>query len=317
MRLSRLLILACLLMAGAAPGYSQSVVPAPEPQPAPAMRQKSSSAAPPERVSFPSLDGATTLTAWLSRPAASDPRPAVVMLHGCSGLLNPQGRMIGTYRVWMRLLQARGFVVLAVDSATPRGFGETCSGGPARRVMFLNRPKDAYGALRWLQSQPFVRPDRIAVAGWSQGGGVALLSIGDRSFGRPADIAADFAAAVLFYPGICADKFMSKPFTAVEPNSWTTKVPMLALLGEADVWALPGPCIDFLEGARARGSAVEVKTYPNATHAFDAPNLTRIELPQYREGAGAVPVMETDGAARADALRRVPAFLEAQLNRRE
>jgi dienelactone hydrolase len=149
-------------------------------------------------LSFQSLDGKTMLVAHLFRPPGDDPRPAVVMLHGCSGLLAKNGSMLGLYRAWAQKFFTQGYVVLAVNSAQPRGFGQTCSANEARKVMWRDRPKDAYAALRWLQAQPFVRPERIALAGWSQGGGVVLLSISDKSNGRPAGLANDFAAAVAF-----------------------------------------------------------------------------------------------------------------------
>jgi poly(3-hydroxybutyrate) depolymerase len=52
-------------------------------------------AAAPETVHFISLDGATNLTAFLSRPAdqGDAPRPALVLLHGCSGLVTKSGRV--------------------------------------------------------------------------------------------------------------------------------------------------------------------------------------------------------------------------------
>lgn len=266
-------------------------------------------------ITFPSLDGTTTLIAHLFRPKDSGdaPRAAVVMMHGCSGLLARNGRFIPLYRAWARTLLEKGYVVLVVDSATSRGFGQTCSAGEPRRTMWLNRPKDAYAALGYLQAQPFVRADRIALIGWSQGGGVALLTINDKSIGRPAQLKDDFKAAVSFYPGACSEIAQSKPYTQVEPQGWATRVPLLALLGEADVWTPLAPCQAFLEAAKARGNPVEIKTYPNAVHAFDAPNLPRTELPQYRSRDGVIPVIGTDNAARADALARVPAFLEEKL----
>jgi dienelactone hydrolase len=268
-------------------------------------------------ITFPSLDGTTTLIAHIFRPRDSGdaPRPAVVMMHGCSGLLAKDGRFIPLYRAWARTLLEHGYVVLVVDSAKSRGFGQTCSAGEPRRTMWLNRPKDAYAALQYLQAQSFVRADRIALMGWSQGGGVALLSINDKSIGRPAQLRNDFKAAVSFYPGACSEIAQSKPYTEVEPQGWTTHVPLLALLGEADVWTPPAPCQAFLSAAKARGNPIEIKTYANAVHAFDAPNLPRTELPQYRSRDGAIPVIGTDADARADAFVRVPAFLEEKLGK--
>jgi len=266
-----------------------------------------------ETVHFASLDGVTDLTAYLGRHEGSAPRPAVVLMHGCSGLLNEKGRIIPLYRAWMRALFAQGYDVLTVDSATPRGFGQTCTVGPQRITMHRDRPKDAYAALQFLQAQPAVQAERIALMGWSQGGGVVLLSINDKSIGRPAGLGHDFKAAIAFYPGACSERLQSKPFTDVEPQGWTTQLPLLVLFGAADTWTPLPPCEKFLEAAKARGNPVELKVYPNAIHAFDAPNRPRTELPAYRNGDGPIPVVATDPEARADAFPRVLEFLKAQL----
>jgi dienelactone hydrolase len=266
-----------------------------------------------ETLHFTSLDRATDLTAYLSRPEGDAPRPALVLMHGCSGLVNSDGRIRGLYRAWMRALVVQGYSVLAVDSATSRGFGETCSAGPARTTMWRDRPKDAYAALQFLQAQPFVQSDRIGLMGWSQGGGVVLLSINDRSIGRPEKLAHEFKAAVSFYPGACSDMVQSKPFTRVEPQSWTAPVPLLVLFGEADTWTPFAPCEAFLAAAKARGNQIELKSYAQAVHAFDAPNLARRELPQYRTENGPMPVIGTDRDARIDAFVRVLEFLKARL----
>ena len=272
-------------------------------------------------VDFPSLDGKTTLITHLLRPKAKDgesgdePRAAVVMMHGCSGLLAKSGHFFGLYRAWAKMLLEQGYVVLVVDSATSRGVGVTCGPGEARRTMWRDRPKDAYAALQFLQAQPFVRADRVALMGWSQGGGVVLLSINDRSIARPADLKNDFAAAVAFYPGVCDTKYQSKPFTAVEPDGWTAQMPLLVLMGEDDVCTRLAPCAEFLNAAKARGNMIELKTYPGAVHGFDAPNTPRHELPQYREPDGRIPIIGTNKDARADAFMRVTAFLERELGK--
>jgi dienelactone hydrolase len=266
-----------------------------------------------QNVNFTSLDGATNLTAHLSRPEGDAPRPALVLMHGCSGLLNAKGRILPIYQAWMRALEVQGYVVLAVNSATPRGFGQTCTPGPDRLTMSHDRPKDAYAALQYLQVQPFVQADRIGLMGWSQGGGVVLLTINDKSIGRPAGLARDFKAAVSFYPGACSERLQSKPFTQVEPQGWTTQVPLLLLFGEADTWTPFAPCEAFIARARECGNPVELKSYPLAVHAFDAPNLPRRELPAYCVGDGPMPVIGTDREARADALPRVLEFLKLHL----
>jgi dienelactone hydrolase len=266
-----------------------------------------------EIVHFASLDGSTTLPAYLGRHPGDAPRPAVVLMHGCSGLLNDKGRIFALYRAWMRALFATGYDVLTVDSAASRGFGQTCSDGPDRITMHRGRPRDAFAALQYLQEQPSVQADRIALMGWSQGGGIVLYSISDKSISRPAALSHDFAAAVSFYPGVCSERMQSKPFTAVEPQGWTTRIPLLVLFGEADTWTPLPPCEAFLAAAKSRGNPVELKTYPLAVHGFDAPNQPRKELPAYRSGDGPVPLIGTDKEARADAFPRVLEFLKLHL----
>ena len=268
---------------------------------------------PQQVVHFKSLDGTTELTAYLSRPEGDQPRPALVLMHGCSGLANDKGIPFGTYRAWTRALLRRDYVVLVVDSAASRGFGQTCSAGPNRLVMWRDRPKDAYAALQYLQAQPFVRADHVGLMGWSQGGGAVLLTINERSIGRPQHLSQDFRSAVAFYPGACSERLQSKPFTTVDPQGWSSATPLLVLMGEADTWTPYPPCADFLNAAKARGNAIELKSYPGVFHAFDAPNLPQRELPQYRSPEGAIPIIATDKEARADAFMRVLAFLKVQL----
>jgi dienelactone hydrolase len=263
----------------------------------------------PGEVRFASLEPGVELRALLSPPAGPPPYPAVVMLHGCSGLWR-KGKVSGLYREWAAHLNAVGYAVLMVDSAGARGFGQTCGPGEARRAMHRGRPKDAYAALLYLQARDYVRPDRVALAGWSQGGATVLLSIGERSLGRPEPKPRhDFRAAVAFYPGACSDRQQSRPFTDVAPGTWTTEIPLLVLQGEADNWTRAGPCVAFVEAARKRGAPVSIETYPGAVHAFDAPDLPLRARHDVRTASGHRPLVGTDPAARRDAFERVPAFL--------
>jgi dienelactone hydrolase len=268
----------------------------------------STMAAAQEVVHFPSLDaGVTMLDGYLYRPPGGGPHPAIVGLHGCSGMfVRASGQMTGLYRAWGAELASHGYVVLLVDSFGPRHHGEMCSIAGFDLWLYRDRPKDAYGALTYLQAQDFVRADRVGVIGWSQGGGVTLLSIGEPSVGRPRDLTRpDFRAAVAFYPGSCRTERL--------PAGWTTAIPLLVLIGEADVWTPAAPCQEAMGAVAARGAPITMQTYPGAYHGFDAPNVTQRELPDYRTRAGVVPIVGTDPAARADALRRVPEFFARYL----
>ncbi len=217
---------------------------------------------------------ATELEGRLFRPSGNGPYPAVVGLHGCSGMMRRNTReLTPLYRAWGDELSRRGYVLLLVDSLGPRGHGETCSIGGFDPTIYRKRPHDAYGALFYLRQQPFVRGDRIGIAGWSQGGGVTLFTIGSHHLGPSEPVADTFRAAVAFYPGACNERR--------QPPDWSTKIPLLVLMGAADVWTPLAPCETFLNGAIARGNPVDLVVHPGAYHGFDAPNNPQRELPDY------------------------------------
>jgi len=266
-----------------------------------------------EAVHFPSLDSngsaaPTRLDGYLFRPTKTPPgpAPAVVFLHGCGGLISGiTHQIISREADWARRLNDLGYVVLMVDSFTPRGSGEMCSTSGFKMWLYMKRPADAYGALAYLQTQPSVAPGKVGLIGWSNGGGAVLFSLGKH--GKPAAFAGpDFRAAVAFYPGSCDSKRAG--------SDWTTSVPLLILQGEKDVWTPAKPCQALAEQAVARGGPVEFHAYPGAYHDFDWPNLKRRELTAYTTSKGVVPITGEDPQARADAIQRVQAFLGRHLS---
>ena len=261
-----------------------------------------------EQVEFKSIDGKSRLRAFLFLPDSEPPHRAVVFLHGCSGV-GLGGGLSATYSSWARHFNGHGYAVLVVDSAGSRGFASTCGGGERRRTMYAKRPGDAYSALRYLQAQPFIHPDRIALMGWSQGGGITLLTVVSQSIGRPAPPPEhDFKAAVALYPSACSLQWQHTPFTEVQRGHWRTDIPLLILHGAKDNWTRPEPCQKFVEELQGRGQPVLLHIYPDAVHSFDAPRLRL----QQRSGPvladGSRPWLGTDAKAREDALQRVPEF---------
>jgi dienelactone hydrolase len=257
-------------------------------------------------VHFLSLDDQhTMLDGYLFRVGAAGRHPAVIFMHGCGGLFGRKGGMLSRETDWAGRLTAAGYVVLAVDSFAPRHQDEMCSAAHIDVSIYAKRARDAYGTLAFLQAQPEVRADRVAIVGWSQGGGTVLHTVGTPSYGRPAAMTQpDFRAAVAFYPAQCSEK--------MESAVWTTTVPLLVLLGSDDVWIGAANCQRWLGSVIARGAAVTRQMYPGAAHDFDFPNELRRERPEWTIN-GVVPVTGTDPAARADAQQRVPAFLAAHL----
>lgn len=237
-----------------------------------------------ERVSFPSADG-TPLTGLWFQPAGKGPFPAVVGLHGCSGLWNRKGGLQEREADWVGRLRAAGYAVLLPDSLRPRGIQSVCDRRVAR-LAARTRAADAFGAAAWLAARPNIDRRRIALIGWSHGGSGALAVATQR---QPA--AGGFATVVAFYPG-CRE-ISGAP---------TTRVAIL--IGELDDWTLPRYCRAFAEG-----NNVALTVYPGAYHDFDWPNMPV----HTREGVGPSGRV-TQGmnpAARGAAITRTMALLQA------
>jgi dienelactone hydrolase len=188
-----------------------------------------------------------------------------------------------------------------VDSFTPRGVQKMCAPSTYQPAVFAARPFDAYAALLYLQSQPDVAPDRIAVMGWSEGGGALLATIRQRSASRPGYLAqGDFRGAIAFYPARCNLRAQ---------GPWVSSIPLLVLNGLEDVWTPAAPCRDLIATAAASHSPAEIVIYPNAVHDFDWPGMKVVRHIEYTTRDGIVPIQGEDPAAHADALKRVPDFL--------
>jgi len=262
-----------------------------------------------EKIAFPSNDAdltkaaPTELSAWLLRPEGAGPFPAIVLLHGCSGLYSgSQGEKLSArHDEWARKFRDAGYVALLPDSFNPRGHRQVCTLKDRPILSTRERPRDAYGALLFLQRRNDVIANRIAVMGWSHGGQTTLATLNPKSPGRPKVLPkGDFRAGVALYPGC----------TTARDQAYGSVAPMLLLVGEADDWTPAAPCVAFAEAARERGAPIEVVAYPGAYHDFDAPNVPiRLRTGLAIPGGGTSAHIGTDPAARADALDRVPRFL--------
>jgi dienelactone hydrolase len=243
-----------------------------------------------------------TITATLVRPAGPGPFPAVVQLHGCAGIEAQSFR-------WARWLAERGYVALVGDSFGPRGVKGDCRSGPDDPPITA-RFDDAFGALRYLQSLPEVRADRVAAIGWSQGGVYAMAVINGPSLERAGLRGVTlpgtgFAAGIGVYPGGC--------FSLVKEQ---VVRPLLVLIGEADDWTPAAKCREMVESMRSRGADAFIVVYPGAYHYFDVEGQrhevqAQVENDNRPGGYGATVSYQAEAAA--DARRRIEEFLARRL----
>jgi len=253
----------------------------------------------PQSIEIPQATGGP-LKALLFRPDGSGPFPAVVGLHNCTGLQNRNGVLGARYRDWGVQLSRLGFAVLLPDSNGSRRLGSQC--GLQRRALRVDRERvaDANAARAWLQAQSWIAPDRVSLMGWSSGAIAALWAVR----ARPTEVAAaaDFRSAIAMYPGC----------RRLANVAWSARVPALILIGRADDQASAAVCQKMVRDARGRSARVEIHVYPGAHHDFDHPNRplqVRTGLAYSVDGSGRVH-SGTNAAARADALKRVPEWLE-------
>jgi dienelactone hydrolase len=195
---------------------------------------------------------------------------------------------------WAQWLKAEGYVALVVDSFSPRGTTNVCrtlSNPTAYEVA-----GDAFGALAYLRSLPFVDRERIGVIGWSYGAMASLIAAG-ASFSKSVQPpGGGFRVAVPFYP-------------SCSYLTHDTAIPVLLLLGEADDWTPPDLCVATAQELRNSGRTALWQVYPGATHGFDKAELENRTVTYLGH------TMRYDPAATADAEKRLRAFLTQYLRR--
>ena len=178
-------------------------------------------------------------------------------------MVNAADELAARPRAWADIFNGLGWVAVMPDSFRSRGHGSLCKVKDRPVRPNRERPYDAYGALIWLQAQPYIKPDRVALVGWSNGAMTLLWTLKDDAKARPKNLAHDFVAGVGFYPGC----------VSVRKAEYKPKVPMLLQVGLEDNWTLPKPCIAMVPEANGRGGArMEIDSYKGAVHGFDSPN---------------------------------------------
>lgn len=261
----------------------------------------------PAPVAVPSGSLSTSpspMPAHLYLPTGPGPFPAVVLLHGCGGAYARDGAIGARHAAWGRWLAESGYAALLLDSFTSRGVRELCTVPLAQRPLReSDRVGDAYAALAWLRQRGDIQPQRVALMGWSHGGGVAL----DAMNRRP-EALEGFRTGIAFYPG-CASRLRLGA-------RYRPYAPLLLVVGLSDDWTPAAPCEALAADAAARGLPVEILAFPDTYHDFDNPALkaprVRADVPNgARPGQGVTTAPNPQAAEQAR--RRVVDHLRATM----
>jgi dienelactone hydrolase len=157
---------------------------------------------------------------------------------------------------YLKMYQEQGYATFQLNSFKSRGITSTV--GSQDEVTIAAVILDAYRALEKLSKHPKINKDKVAITGWSLGGGVTLFA-GWLPLKEAITDQVSFAAHLAFYP----------PCFINPENLSFTKAPIHILIGEADNWTPAKPCIDLVEKLSDKTN-ISITTYPDAHHGFDS-----------------------------------------------
>ena len=186
-----------------------------------------------------------TLLGYLSRPTLPGPHPAILIVHENRGLL-PHFHDI------TRRYAREGYVALAIDMLSRQGGADSFADGNDMRAALSRIPQDQVvydgnAAVKYLQSLPYVRDDRVGATGFCFGGSI----VWQMAVGNP-----ELRAAVPFYG--------SAPSL---DDVAGMQVPVLGIYAGEDSRINTG--VPALEAALiAQNKEYKFVTYPGANHAF-------------------------------------------------
>lgn len=224
----------------------------------------------------------------LPQPPFQAPYPAVLLLHGCSGIER-------NIPMWQAFLSSKGYASAAVESFQRRGVPEICTN--FSRVPQRERLNDAYTALTEIAARTDIDPKRIVVMGFSNGGVTVLSALSRVIEAQLPPGHARFSAGIALYPDCSV--YGPVPMTA----------PILTLIGGADDWTPASYCERL---SQQWGATFQTIVYPGAHHSFDMPDLPRYYMGSARnlhKSSGYGATVEGSSRALQQAQVDVAAFL--------
>jgi len=220
------------------------------------------------------------------KPEGKGPFPAVVLLHGCGGIVSCDYN-------WANELVQWGYVAFILDSLGPRYKISNCSSIGSSPTP-VERAVDAHSAKFYLKGLPFVAHDKIAVMGWSHGGMATANAVSTHIVNVYSNHEMDpFQAGISFYP-FC-----------VGPVKFNA--PLLVLIGEKDNWTPAEWCSEVVDETLKRKPKHELKLkiYKDAHHRFDCEKFINVNKRGH--------IMHYNAKAAADSIVQVKQFLDKYL----
>jgi dienelactone hydrolase len=230
-------------------------------------------------------------------PAGDEPRPAVLLFHGCGGVRDHlQGYAAAAVRA--------GWRAYVIDSFQPRGWSRrfaasfTCIGLAFRGHA---RTGDVLASVWGVSQLPGVDRTRMALAGWSHGAWTIMDLMTLPLVKRGEAVLKDPDAHILDGVG---KLFLAYPYLNViarsRAHAWVRKPRVFAVVPRSDHLASVRTHMRGYAAAVAAGAEVTLWGV-DGTHAFDEPAL---KVPAH--------VMRHDPELAQSAMERFGAFLAAE-----
>jgi dienelactone hydrolase len=183
-------------------------------------------------------------------PAGTHGRmPAVILLPGGNGLTKSDEH-------WADEINSIGVATFLLDSFSGRGVDPDSE---QSEVNVLTMLVDAYRALGILAKNPRLDPNRIAVMGFSMGGGAAIYASNERFRRMYAPPGEQFAAHIGLY---------TPCYWNYRDDDHLTGKPVRLFHGIADDWVPIGPCREYVQRAQRTGADITITEYEDAYHGY-------------------------------------------------
>jgi dipeptidyl-peptidase-4 len=230
----------------------------------------------PEFGTLPAADG-TPLHWQLYKPAGYQPGkryPAVLVVYG-GPTVQTVARRWGERRgsQTAQLLAQRGYVVFAIDNRGSGGRGQKFTEALYRRLGGVE-VEDQLRGVAWLKEQPFVDPARVGVYGWSYGGYMTLMLLGQAPGTFKAGVAGAPVTDYRLYDTHYTERYLGTPQENPEGyrlSNVLTYAPairdrLLIMHGMADDNVLFTNTTLLIPALVASGQPFELVPYPGSRH---------------------------------------------------
>lgn len=227
-------------------------------------------------------DDGQTLWYRLYKPAGFDPAKRYPVVSHFYGGPTAQLATRGFGDLFDQFLAQHGYVVITLDN---RGMGRRGRAFSDALHLKLGSVEvaDQRKAIEWLATQPWVDAKRIGVFGWSYGGYLSLMMLGQASDIVAAAVSVAPVTDWSLYDTHYTERYMSTPAANADGYAkggvmhWLDgmKSPLLLMHGMADDNVLFTNSTQLMAHLQNRGVPFDLMTYPGGKHGMSTPAMKK------------------------------------------